>query len=58
LRQSLSVGQAVRIGGIEGKVLEVTATALILETAEGRVSMPGRVYNEQPVAVITRSASG
>lgn len=58
LRQSFSTGQTVRVTGIEGKVLEVTATALILETAEGRVTLPGRVYNEQPIAVITRPAGG
>jgi small-conductance mechanosensitive channel len=54
LRQAFPVGQTVRVTGIEGKVLEVTATALILETAEGRVTLPGRVYNEQPIVVVTR----
>jgi small-conductance mechanosensitive channel len=57
LRQAFSVGQTVRIGDMEGRVLEVTATVLILETGEGRVTLPGRVYNEQPITVITRSAS-
>lgn len=57
LRQSFSVGQTVRVGNMEGRVLEVTATVLILETGEGRVTLPGRVYNEQPITIITRPVS-
>ncbi len=54
LRQAFSVGQTIRVAGHQGRVLEVTAAALILETDEGRVSLPGRVYSEQPIAVLTR----
>lgn len=54
LRQAFAVGQTIRVAGHQGRVLEVTAAALILETDEGRVSLPGRVYSEQPIAVITR----
>ena len=43
LRQAFSVGQTIRVAGHQGRVLEVTAAALILETDEGRVSLPGRV---------------
>jgi small-conductance mechanosensitive channel len=54
LRQAFAVGQTIRVAGHQGRVLEVTAAALILETDEGRVSLPGRIYSEQPIAVITR----
>jgi hypothetical protein len=54
LRQAFTVGQTIRVAGHQGRVLEVTAAALILETEEGRVSLPGRVYSEQPIAVLTR----
>jgi hypothetical protein len=54
LRQAFAVGQTIRVAGHQGRVLEVTAAALILETDEGRVSLPGRIYSEQPIAVLTR----
>jgi len=54
LRQAFTVGQTIRVAGHQGRVLEVTAAALILETDEGRVNLPGRIYSDQPIAVITR----
>jgi len=53
LRQAFAVGQIVRVAGHQGRILEVTTAALILETDEGRVTLPGRVYGEQPIAVLT-----
>ena len=58
LREAVPIGQVLRVGEIEGRVVDVTATALILETSEGRVNLPARVYNEQAITVITRKANG
>ena len=58
LRQAFAIGQTIRVAGYQGRVLEVTSAALILETDEGRVSLPGRVYSDQPIAVITRQKNG
>ena len=52
LRDAITSGQVVRIGEVQGRVVDVTATTLIMETAEGRLSMPARVYNEQAITVI------
>ena len=52
LRQAFAVGQTIRAGAHQGRVLEITATSIVLETADGRVNLPGRVYNEAPIAVI------
>lgn len=52
LRQALAVGQTIRTGEHQGRVLEITATSIVLETADGRVSLPARIYNEAPIAVI------
>ena len=41
-----SVGQAVRVGEFEGRILEFTPTAVILETAQGRVMVPAKLFNE------------
>jgi small-conductance mechanosensitive channel len=58
LRQAFSAGQTIRVGDIQGRILEVTATVVVLETGEGRVTLPGRVYNEQAIAVITPGTDG
>ena len=54
LRQALQVGQQVRVANHEGRIVDVTATSLVLETADGRVLLPGRVYHDEAIVVITR----
>lgn len=56
LRQRYSVGQQVRVAGYEGRILELTETALVLETGEGRASLPAKVYNEQPIVLVVSGA--
>lgn len=48
-RQSYAVGQRLRVAGYEGRVLEITGDSLVLETGDGRVSLPGRVFSEEVV---------
>lgn len=52
LRQRYSIGQQVRMAGFEGRILEISETAVVLETAEGRASLPARVFNEQPIVQV------
>jgi len=58
LRQTLRLGELVRIGEHEGRVLDVTPTSLVLESVEGRVSLPGRVYHQEAIVVIARTNGG
>lgn len=58
LKQAFPVGQVIRVGSHQGRVLEVTPTVIILETAEGRVTLPGAVYNQEPITVIARASDG
>ncbi len=58
LRQRYSVGQRVRVAGYEGRILELTDTAVVLETAEGRASLPAKVFNEQPIVLLVSGARG
>ncbi len=58
LRQAFRVGERVRVAGFEGRILEVTPTSLVLETAGGRVSLPGRVYHEEPIVLLTGPGDG
>ena len=51
LRDILEPGQTIRIRNWEGTVLEVSPTAVILDTEEGRTTIPAKLYQEE--AVIT-----
>ena len=53
LRQSHSVGQHIRVAGHEGRILEVTSDSVVLETRQGRVTLPGRVFSEEAVVLTT-----
>ena len=52
LRQRYSVGQHIRVAGFEGRILELTETAVVLETAEGRASLPAKLYNERAIVLV------
>ena len=56
LRQAFGIGQRVRIGDLEGKILELTAVSIVLETEQGRVNVPAKVYNEGPIVLIAPSS--
>ena len=53
LRQFLAPGQLAEIRGIRGRVLEFTATGVVLETAEGRRLIPARLCLTEAFDVIT-----
>ena len=54
LRQTYRVGQTVRIGSVEGSIVAMTTTAVILETGGGRVLVPAKEFSEG-VSVLVRS---
>jgi small-conductance mechanosensitive channel len=49
------VGQRVRIAGREGRIVQLTPTAVVLEAVDGRVVVPAKVFSEE-VAVILGGA--
>jgi small-conductance mechanosensitive channel len=49
----VQTGQKIRIGDIEGTVLELSATTVILDTAAGRTSIPAKLFQEEVVTVLT-----
>lgn len=51
LRQTFSVGQQIRVAGFEGRILEFTPVTVVLETDEGRVTLPARVFGEEPIVL-------
>ena len=37
----------MRVGGFHGEIVEITATTVVLEAEEGRVSVPASVFGEE-----------
>ncbi len=57
-RQKLDAGSLVRVGGTEGKILEITQTQIALDTEEGRVLVPARLTEETGVLIVSRDRAG
>lgn len=55
LRQAFQLGQHVCVSGHEGHIVDITATSLVLETDSGRVMLPGRVYHDEAIVLVTRN---
>jgi small-conductance mechanosensitive channel len=55
LKQVYRVGQTVRIGEFEGKIMELTNTAIVLETADGLVTIPAKLASENAMVLLLRS---
>jgi uncharacterized membrane protein YjjP (DUF1212 family) len=53
LARLLELGQVARIDGIEGQVLELTPTSVILSTDEGRMAIPAKRFQEAAVLIVT-----
>jgi small-conductance mechanosensitive channel len=53
LRHAFEPGQRVRIGDTEGTILELTAVSVVLETEQGRASIPAKVYNEETILLLS-----
>ena len=47
LKRHYRPGQSVRVGTVDGEILELTSTAIIVETSEGRVNVPAKVFHER-----------
>lgn len=54
LRQTFEVGQTVRIGGIEGTIVELSATAVILDVPDGRMIVPAKQFGEMPSTLLVK----
>lgn len=58
LRQAFQVGQRIRVSGFEGRIVDVSATSLVLEIEEGRVVLPGRVYHDEAIVLVRGNGNG
>lgn len=49
LQQQYSVGQVLRVGEQEGRILEFTPTGIVLDTKGGRSTVPGSIYFDERI---------
>ena len=52
--QTYGVGDRVRIGDIEGRILRITRTGVIVETADGRTLIPARRFSHEVSVQVSR----
>jgi small-conductance mechanosensitive channel len=52
LSRLVRVGQSLVIDGIRGKVLELTPTAVVVETVEGRVVVPAQRFHDTSAVIL------
>jgi hypothetical protein len=53
LARSYRTGQTVRIGDVTGRILELTSTAVLIDTTDGRLRLPAKLFSEQASLLIT-----
>lgn len=53
LAKTCRVGDKLRIGAQEGRILELTRTAVVLETEDGRATVPAGLFADQPSVALS-----
>lgn len=51
------VGQTIRVRDIEGRILRITETSVILECRDGEIALPAREFASAPSTLVLRSSS-
>jgi hypothetical protein len=57
IAQMYNPGDSIRIGDIEGKILRITRTSLVLETHDGQTLVPAKQFSEQESVHITKDST-
>jgi hypothetical protein len=52
LQRQFRVGHRARIDGLEGEILELTATSVVISTAEGRAIVPASRFAEETSVIV------
>lgn len=53
VNKSYRIGQRVRVGSEQGRILRTTRTTVVLESAEGELSIPGRSFTASPCVLLS-----
>jgi small-conductance mechanosensitive channel len=58
VHRQYQVGQVVRVDGVEGRIVRITETSVVLECAEGDVAIPARTFSSTRSTLIVRRGGG
>ena len=50
--KTFRIGQSIRIGEVQGRIVEITATAVLLATPSGQVVIPAKEFSERPAVML------
>ncbi|MGJ8640873.1 MAG: mechanosensitive ion channel family protein [Opitutaceae bacterium] len=53
MRRNCRVGETISLAGLQGEILEIRQTCIVLDTAEGRAIIPAKFFHEQVSLVQT-----
>jgi hypothetical protein len=53
LQRLVEPGQTVSIDGMQGQVLELTSTSIVLATSQGRLSVPAQLFQQKATLILT-----
>lgn len=56
LRQRVDPGQVVRVGKTEGRVLELTPTTIVIQSSEGEVALPAKLFLDRGLTIVGKDA--
>ncbi len=51
-RKHIDLGQRIKVDGVTGTVAEITATMVVLDTEEGQVMLPGKVFDDYMTLIL------
>lgn len=54
LSNDYRVGETIRVGEMEGTIVEISTIAVVLDTEEGRLVVPAKIFGEQPSLLVQR----
>jgi hypothetical protein len=57
LQKHYHPGQQARLGDIQGEILELTPTSVIVAAESGRVTIPAKIFNDSTTVLVTEDAS-
>lgn len=52
LRKTFEIGQRIQVAGFDGRILDLTAVSVVLDTQAGRVTVPAKICNEQAIVLV------
>lgn len=58
VRRHYRVGQTVRVGDVEGTILELSSAFVVLDTGQGRTLVPAKAFEEQMSVLLEAEGDG